>query len=153
MTHKEKCRKLKEVRKEIADKIGVDLHQSECTYKGECKGTCPRCEQEEKKLNKLLLSGKFALTTLAVSALSLTGCGTEGSSSHSSGYGSPSFFGAPKLSINDEIAGGGHREVEVLAGDIEDIQVDGEIEYCPPEDDIDDDIIELEGDVAYEIED
>lgn len=75
MTHKEKCKQLKAVRKEMADQIGVDLHQTECTYQGECKGTCPKCAQEEKTLNRALTSGKVAVAGLALSALTLTtGC-------------------------------------------------------------------------------
>lgn len=77
MNHKEKCKVMKKMRKDIADQIGLDLHQTECTYKGECRGTCPRCAAEEKKLNKALLSGSFALAGLAVSSITLTGCGSN----------------------------------------------------------------------------
>ena len=35
MTHREKCEQLKALRKEMADKVGVDLHQTVCTYQGE----------------------------------------------------------------------------------------------------------------------
>lgn len=76
MTHKQKCKKMKAIRKSIADRIGVDLHQSECTYKGECSGTCPRCEQEEKTLNRALLKSTAAVAGLAMSAISLAGCGS-----------------------------------------------------------------------------
>ena len=69
--NKEKCKKLKEIRKQTADKLGIDLHQTECTYQGECSGTCQKCRQEEEKLNKALL-GKAAVV-LGVS-LSLTAC-------------------------------------------------------------------------------
>ena len=55
MSGKEKCKKLKEIRKEVADKLGIDLKQTECTYKGECSGTCPKCSQEEEILNTYLL--------------------------------------------------------------------------------------------------
>lgn len=69
--HKEKCKQLKLVRKELADKLNIDLHQKECTYESECKGTCPKCEAEERKLNKALAGLGIALTT----GLTLTGCG------------------------------------------------------------------------------
>lgn len=77
MTHKEKCKQMKKIRKQIADSIGVELHQTECTYQGNCKGTCPKCESEEKKLNKAILSSKVALAGLALSSISLTGCGSD----------------------------------------------------------------------------
>ena len=76
MTHREKCEQLKALRKEMADRAGVDLHQRECTYEGECSGTCPKCAKEESILNKLLLSGKLALAGMAVGATALTGCGS-----------------------------------------------------------------------------
>lgn len=38
MGHKELCRQLKKIRKDMADKLGIDLHQTECTYPGECSG-------------------------------------------------------------------------------------------------------------------
>ena len=69
--NKEKCKRLKEIRKQTADKLGIDLYQTECTYQGECSGTCPKCRQEEEKLNKALL-GKAAVV-LGV-GLSLTAC-------------------------------------------------------------------------------
>lgn len=72
--HKERCKKLKEIRKKIADKIGVDLHQTECTYEGKCSGTCPKCQQEERQLNQALLTkGALATGALAMS-VSLVGC-------------------------------------------------------------------------------
>lgn len=82
MTHKERCNELKKIRKEMADKAGIDLHQTECTFQGECKGTCPKCEAEEKTLNKLLLGGKVALAGAAVGVLSLTACSSDTSVSH-----------------------------------------------------------------------
>ena len=72
--HKEKCKKLKEIRKKVADKIGIDLHQSECTYEGPCSGTCPKCAMEEQRLNRALL-GKAALATgVAAMSIGLAGC-------------------------------------------------------------------------------
>ncbi len=70
--HKEKCNRLKKIRKELADGLGIDLNQRECTFEGECRGTCPRCRQEEEKLNRALLGRAAAL---AVSTgLLMTGC-------------------------------------------------------------------------------
>lgn len=72
MGHKELCRQLKKIRKDMADKLGIDLHQTECTYPGECSGTCPKCQREEKILSKALLTGAIAL-----SGISLTACQKE----------------------------------------------------------------------------
>ena len=45
MTGREKCNKLKKIRAAVAEKLGIDLHQVECTFEGECTGTCPKCTQ------------------------------------------------------------------------------------------------------------
>lgn len=67
---------MKSIRKTIADRLGIDLHQTECTYKGDCKGTCPRCAQEEKTLNKVLLKNTAAVAGLAMTTIAITGCGS-----------------------------------------------------------------------------
>ena len=72
MNHKDKCKALKNLRKKIADEIGVDLHQTECTYQGECSGTCPKCANEEKTLNKALLGSSIAAASVILAA-----CGTQ----------------------------------------------------------------------------
>ena len=58
MTDKEKCNQLKAIRKDIADKLGIDLNQQNCEYDGDCDATCPKCEQEEMMLNEALSGGK-----------------------------------------------------------------------------------------------
>lgn len=75
MDHKEKCRQLQAIRKGIADKLGIDLHQKECTFPGECSGTCPKCAKEEQILNAALLKKTATVAGLAAGVLSLTACG------------------------------------------------------------------------------
>lgn len=72
--HKKRCKQLKEIRKNIADKLNIDLHQTECTFKGECSGTCPKCQQEEKILNKALLGKGAAIGAATLMAASMTAC-------------------------------------------------------------------------------
>lgn len=74
MTGRQECIVLKGIRKQIAEKLGVDLHQKECTFEGECKGTCLKCEQEEKVLNAALLKKGAALAGAAALSLSLAAC-------------------------------------------------------------------------------
>lgn len=74
MTHgKNICKQLKEVRKRIAEENDIPLEIEECTYKGECRGTCPKCEAEvrylENTLAERLKLGKVA--TVAGLALGL----------------------------------------------------------------------------------
>ena len=52
---KEKCNFLKEMRRKLAEKLGIDLKQKECTFEGQCTGTCPKCQEEELILNNALL--------------------------------------------------------------------------------------------------
>ncbi|MGN0048433.1 MAG: serpin family protein [Bacteroides sp.] len=40
------CQVLKELRKRIADANEIPFEIKECTHKGECSGTCPKCEAE-----------------------------------------------------------------------------------------------------------
>ena len=75
MTGKEKCKKLKEIRKELADNLGIDLKQTECTFQGKCSGTCPKCKQEEETLNKKILQQTVAASVLATMSIGITGCG------------------------------------------------------------------------------
>ena len=54
MTGKDKCKILKEIRREIAQKNDIEWVVKECTHQGECRGTCPRCESEVRKLEREL---------------------------------------------------------------------------------------------------
>ena len=62
---KQTCKILKEIRKQIAAENDIDLVVSECTYQGDCKGTCPKCESEvrylERELEKRQRMGKAAI--------------------------------------------------------------------------------------------
>lgn len=79
------CHQLKAVRRQIADENGIELHQPECTYEGECRGTCPRCEYElrflEKELSRRQSLGKAV--TVAGLTLGLASCGGNGTASSS----------------------------------------------------------------------
>lgn len=76
MDHKKKCEELRKVRVNLADKLGLQdkIKSTPCEFKGECKGTCPACEAEEKLLNKALLA---RIAVIAGTALALAGCGAE----------------------------------------------------------------------------
>ena len=71
------CGYLKGIRRKIAEENDIKLDIPECTYEGECRGTCPRCEWEVQYLEKTLFErmklGKIA--TISGLALGLTACG------------------------------------------------------------------------------
>lgn len=46
MKGKEKCKKLKSIRKIIAERNGIDYTPADCNHEGECKGVCPACDKE-----------------------------------------------------------------------------------------------------------
>ena len=74
MTGREKCNKLKRIRAALATKLGIDLHQVECTFEGECTGTCPKCKQEEDALNGAILHKGAALAGAMMLATSMSAC-------------------------------------------------------------------------------
>ena len=68
---KEKCKALKQIRKQIAENNDISYVVEECKHKGKCKGTCPKCEAEvrylERELEKRRLAGhKVALAGVSV---------------------------------------------------------------------------------------
>ena len=71
------CGYLKGIRRKIAEENDIKLDIPECTYEGECRGTCPRCEWEVQYLEKTLFErmklGK--IVTISGLALGLTACG------------------------------------------------------------------------------
>ena len=82
MNGKDKCRILKEIRREIAEKNDIEWVVSECRHQGNCKGTCPKCEAEVRKLEAELslrrrlgkavaIVGVSSLCTVGLSACSL----------------------------------------------------------------------------------
>ena len=77
---KEKCRILKEIRAEIAKANDIEWVVSECKHQGNCKGTCPKCEQEVRQLEEALakreaLGKKVAVVGISAAiSLAVTGC-------------------------------------------------------------------------------
>lgn len=80
MNGKEKCRMLREIRRQIALENDITLITEECSFRGECRGSCPRCEAElqwlEAQLEKRRSLGKrIAVAGVAAGiALGMTGC-------------------------------------------------------------------------------
>lgn len=77
---KQTCKILKEIRKQIAEENDIELITSECTHKGDCAGTCPKCEAEvrylERELEKRQRMGKAAVFAgMSIGTLfAATGC-------------------------------------------------------------------------------
>ncbi len=86
---KRTCKILKEIRTQIAEKNDIEYITQECTFQGECKGTCPKCEAEvrylENELRKHQQLGK--VVTIAGISLGVAGsfaaCGNSAQESNS----------------------------------------------------------------------
>ena len=131
MRGKNKCKILKQIRKQIAEENDIPLITKECTFQGECTGTCPRCEAELRYLEQQLARRQALGKTVTVAALSVglmsgaVGCSPE----------------------PVELVG----EVPYIEESTETmVELDGVIACDPSEDETA--VVELEGDVAYPVE-
>ena len=127
MKGKDKCNILKDIRRRIAEENDIAFVTSNCEFKGECKGTCPKCEAEvrylEQELEKRRRLGKsIALTALsATMLLSAAGC----------------YDPVEKEELFTETEGEAPIEsVEVEPGDTEEIiELEGDVYYVPEDED------------------
>lgn len=76
---KQTCKILKEIRRQIAEANDIDFVTSECRYKGDCLGTCPKCEAEVRYLEQQLRARSLAGKTVALAGISagmilMSGC-------------------------------------------------------------------------------
>ena len=135
MKGKEKCKALKELRQKIADENDIEYAVSECTHQGDCKGTCPKCDAElrylERELERRTKLGKrvaFAGLSACLAGV-VSGCGGEEEPNIWSSFETESTTACP----DDNYDG-------------------GLIEYTEePQETTEEEIIELEGDVAAPI--
>lgn len=92
---KQTCKILKEIRRQIAEANGIEFVTSECRYKGDSLGTCPKCEAEvrylEQQLRARSLAGKaIALAGISAGVILMSGCsGTTSSQSNDTLQGEP----------------------------------------------------------------
>ncbi len=68
---KRTCRILKEIRRQIAEANDIEYVVEECQYKGDCKGTCPKCEAEVRYLESQLHKRQMLGKAVVVAGLSL----------------------------------------------------------------------------------
>lgn len=76
---KRTCKILKEIRRQIAEANDIEYVVEECQYKGDCLGTCPKCEAEvrylEQQLQQRQLLGKAAMIAgISAGMLTLSSC-------------------------------------------------------------------------------
>ena len=81
---KQTCKILKVIRRQIAEANDIEFVTSECRYKGDCLGTCPKCEAEVRYLEQQLcarsLAGKsIALAGISAGMILMSSCGGKSS--------------------------------------------------------------------------
>ena len=69
MLGKQKCKILKEIRQRIADENDIPWVTRDCSHKGECRGTCPKCESELRELERQLAARQAMGKRVTVAAL------------------------------------------------------------------------------------
>ncbi len=67
---KQTCKILKDIRRQIAEANDIELVTSECRYKGDCLGTCPKCEAEVRFLEQQLRARSIAGKAVALAGIS-----------------------------------------------------------------------------------
>ncbi|MBR5013719.1 MAG: hypothetical protein IKY16_03845 [Bacteroidales bacterium] len=65
------CRILKDIRKQIAEENDIEFITSECTHKGDCAGTCPRCEAEVRYLESQLARRRMTGRAVRLTGVSM----------------------------------------------------------------------------------
>lgn len=65
------CQSLKVVRKQIADANEIPYEITECHHKGDCRGTCPKCESELRYIENQLNIRRAAGKAISLVGLSL----------------------------------------------------------------------------------
>ena len=99
---KQTCKILKEIRRQIAEANGIEFATSECRYKGDCLGTCPKCEAEvrylEQQLRTRTLAGKaVAIAGISAGMILMSGCSGTSSSSQSNDDMLGEFIESPEM--------------------------------------------------------
>lgn len=79
MNGKNKCKILKDIRRQIARENDIEYVTSECKFQGNCSGTCPKCEAElrylEDELKKRQKAGKAVAVAGIAAALMIGSVG------------------------------------------------------------------------------
>jgi periplasmic protein TonB len=70
------CDVLKEIRKQIASENKIHYQTHECTFEGECRGTCPACESEVQYLENEIVKRKYLGKAVVIAGLSVGLLGT-----------------------------------------------------------------------------
>ncbi len=96
---KQTCKILKEIRRQIAEANGIEFATSECRYKGDCLGTCPKCEAEVRYLEQQLRARSLAGKAVALAGISAGMILMSECSGISSNQSNVTLQGEPEISV------------------------------------------------------
>ena len=65
------CETLKAIRKDIAAANDIDYNPTPCHHEGDCEGTCPKCENEMRWLEKQLRARQALGKAVTIAGLSV----------------------------------------------------------------------------------
>ena len=77
---KQKCETLRTIRRKIAGANDIPFETEDCTYGGPCRGTCPKCDEEIRFLDRALKEKQVRGETVVLEGLgeeALAPYGTE----------------------------------------------------------------------------
>lgn len=122
------CEVLKEVRRKVAQENNIALTERECTFEGDCRGTCPYCEAEVRYLERELQRRKALGRAVAVAGLAV--------SSMMMGYGQSVTPQAPTATplpptTNDSIIIDGNGEWEPVGIVVADVDLPSPQQWNP----------------------
>lgn len=149
MNGKQKCEILKSIRRDIAKANDISLDIPECTHKGECQGTCPRCESEVKALERQLEARrrrglKVAVAGISAGVIALTASSCDVIDDFSS------FIKGEELLQGDMMMESTEGIMPATDGSEVTVELDGEIavDVTDLECDVDTEKYELAGDIS-----
>ena len=96
---KQTCKILKEIRRQIAEANGIEFATSECRYRGDCLGTCPKCEAEVRYLEQQLRARSLAGKAVALAGISAGMILMSECSGISSNQSNVTLQGEPEISV------------------------------------------------------
>ena len=113
------CKILKEIRRQIAEANDIEYVVEECQYKGDCLGTCPKCEAEvrylEEQLHQRQLLGKAAMVAgISVGMFTLSSCDTKGTRQGD----------VPQVQKVESLKDEDIEKIEAVVGQVEDVQTE-----------------------------
>ena len=144
MKGKEKCKALKEIRRQIAEQNDIADVVEECKHKGECKGTCPKCEADVRYLERELAKKRAMGQKIALAGISM---GVAASFSACTKADAIDVISFPAEVISNTVSNIFHNEPD-YAGDVEPLGGEATIDpnYVDPDVDVMGDMVEVDPD-------